>query len=262
MISTFINWYALFVFFVVAVWSSYKLFDCFYSYNSYKKWFMPANDSSARHLSKIGTLKLFFISPKKNFHRLSRPIWSIGSMLYHVGLVSLFFGYFLSAGIVIFKIVTKDSIPLADVTFHQSQSYEPSNILAFIFGNAEPFAAPYLFGQYSDLFVTTSLVQIMIASFGNGLLLFSLLSSRVQPGKPKLPRSKFIQRLLVRVLIGMIIWAEISSRIFHSPMVLYGHIILGLSLILLIPLFYLNHIIFMPFAVVSSVRKLRFGIVV
>lgn len=256
--NSFINIFAIAVCAVSMFWVCYKLMDCVLSWMNSPDWM-----SRVKALDKpspqplLKTLGVFFNRPYKEFHRNTRLLWSMGYMLYHFGVVFVLLGYIASALLLASKLLYPDQIPVICLDCSPVSSLEPVNMLSIIFGNAEPQSAQFLFGSYAGLFIRLSWFEVLIAAVGNALLMGDLLfSSRQNHKKPKL-----YQRIIIRSLIGLIIWSEIAGRLLHMPEIVQFHIIWGLILMLVLPVFYVNHIVLFPFTMLTNLRRLRHGAV-
>lgn len=256
--NSFINIFAIAVCAVSMFWVCYKIMDCVLSCMNSPDWMsrVTAIDKPA-HQPLLKTVGVFFHRPYKEFHRKTRSLWSIGYMLYHFGVVFVLLGYIISAFLLASKLLNPDLIPVVCLDCSPVSSLEPVNMLSVIFGNAEPQSAQFLFGNYARLFITLSWFEVIIAALGNLLLIGNVLF----PLWKRQVKQKFYQRIVIRSLIGLIIWSEIAGRLFHMPEILQIHIILGLILLLVLPVFYVNHIVLFPFTMLTNLRRLRHGAV-
>ncbi len=215
-------------------------------------------------------LRQFFSRPMLNFHRKTNRFWAFGYFLYHIAIVTMACGYMLSTIILITKHVQNIPFPVLFESSNCSQ-FCPTNIAGLIFGNGEIMISEFLFGKYASLFRTITWIDISIACTGNLLLMITLILKKMgyYSGKVDLASKNFklkgkrnIEQAIVRSIIFCIIWSEILSRLhFMDNYLLVLHIALGLCLILLLPFFYLKHIIFLPFIISSNAEKRQLCII-
>ena len=204
------------------------------------------------------------VSPVTHFHRNANRTWSRGYMLYHIAIITEVTGYTLSFLILFVRIAIGQSVP--DVALHaeKSANYDPSNLLAIVFGNAEAPATQFLFGGFAPYFVAITWVAVGFAVVGNLYLLYTLLRRRnaaVLGDIDKASKGVRIKgrltwdRLTVRLLIFMIIWTELLARLDVVPGIVFVHAALGLALFTLFPFTYLFHMVYNFVALYCSARR-------
>jgi hypothetical protein len=204
------------------------------------------------------------VNPWFFFHSRANRVWSHGYVAYHFGIVSIIVGYALSAGLLAWK--GQHHVPIPDLAWGapSAQSTSPANLLALVFGNAEPIPLHFLFGRFATLFRDFSWLELAAAVYGNGCLLFSLLKWRqgslngdVDPATRGIrwPGIGSKQHGLVRGIIFTIILTEILGRMHITENIRYWHAGLGLTLLVLIPFTYLNHILIAPIALWNAARR-------
>lgn len=204
------------------------------------------------------------INPINHFYRRANPGWGRGYIFYHMAIITEVIGYSISAVIVAVAMLMGRHVP--DVALHTGQSfnYEPANLLALVFGNAEPLQASFLFGSLGPLFTGFTWVVVLLAVVGNFNLLRTLLSRRnaavvrdIDPAARGLRIKGRISwdRLVVRLLIFCIIWTELLTRLEVIPGMVYVHAALGLVLFTLFPFTYLFHMVYSIIAVAFATRR-------
>ena len=195
------------------------------------------------------------LGPGKHFHHKANLVWTIGYTFYHIAIFTLFTSYAISTVILLRKITL--GIPIPD--FQQPASIATnlsiSNILAYIFGNAEPFPSHFLFGKFAPFFHLTAWIDLPFALIGNGCLLYTVLRKRIGAIRFDIDeamqntRIKGMfsgQHLMVRIIILSIILSEFIGRLGWIPTIAFYHSILALSLIAILPFTYLVHIPLAP----------------
>lgn len=210
------------------------------------------------------SLREVVLGPLTHFHRKSNKLWGTGVMLYHVAIITEVMGYSLSAVIVGISLLGGRALP--DVARHleHSANTSPSNILALIFGNAEPLQAHFLFGDLAPVFVGVTWIAVLFAVAGNLSLMITLLLRRSgavvadideAAGGIRLQGRRPWDRMLVRGLIFCIIWTELLARLELVHGIVFVHAALGLALFTLFPFTYLFHMVYGLFAVAVATRR-------
>lgn len=191
--------------------------------------------------------------PVRHYARKANPVWTLGYIFYHIGIITITAGYFVSVAILAVRILLGQPVP--DVATHEaaSHNYSLTNLVAIVFGNAEPLQAGYLFGPLAEAFVKFTWVIVGSAFFGNAMLLLTHLRGRggavtadmdaATRGVRTGPRHD-AGHLLITLLVFAIIWTEILARLEAFPGIVYLHSLLGLTLFLIFPFTYLYHMFF------------------
>jgi hypothetical protein len=186
---------------------------------------------------------------------MSSRAWTCGYLFYHLAIILVVAGYTASAAIILHNIASGIPIPDFHPQLPEVAAHSTANILAFIFGNAEPYASKYLFGSFSPWFQHIAWFDFPLAIVGNACLLHTVLRRRVGAVRNDLDsavrgirlRGEFSgQHLLIRVIILSIILLEFMGRLSIGPVVAYYHAFLGLTLIAIFPYTYLVHIPLAP----------------
>lgn len=227
----------------------------------YYKWPVYA-DSSVRLIGAPRKKSFGFIAkkilynPASHFHYKSSRLWTFGYITYHSAIL-LVVGSYLFSVIVIFQ-NKFHGLPLPDFLKHvtSGSGYSISNVAVFIFGNAEPFASRFLYGDYSWIFNAIAWIDLPLALTGNLSLLYVVISRRSGATCHDLDhaacdlRIKGVfsgQRLVIRIIILSIIITEFLGRFESISYIAYFHAFLGFSLIAVFPFTYLVHVPFIPF---------------
>jgi hypothetical protein len=226
----------------------------------------PEPESTSQSVGDATTLAHSLWAPWRLFCARANPCWTVGCIAYHLAIVTVILGYALSFGILAMRVC--QGRPLPDVLSGQPTpgAYHPANIAALIFGNADPAAGRFLFGHGQHLFVLATHVEVMFAVIGNVCLLTSLLRRRMGAVLRDLDavthglrlRGQFsVEHLVVRGLIFLIIQAELVARLRLWPQVVYGHVFLAMTLLILLPFSYVAHVVYSPVALVLGYRRRR-----
>ncbi|MFN3603204.1 MAG: hypothetical protein ACK4UJ_00685 [Leptonema sp. (in: bacteria)] len=212
------------------------------------------------------SIKLFFAFPTSRFALKGNPIFALGAVLYHIGIITVSTGYGISLLILLYHILNGNPIPDVSTGAEQSMNYSLSNIFAIIFGNGEWLQARFLFGNFSNIFVYGTWVIVISAFVGNSLLLivhiFGLSGAITRDIDPALKnvrmkgRFKF-SHFAVTFLVYAIIWTEILARLDIVHGMVYIHSILGATMIMIFPYSYLFHMFYAPVAVYYGARRWR-----
>jgi nitrate reductase gamma subunit len=208
----------------------------------------------------------FFATPTKRASK-GNPIFALGAVMYHIGIITVSTGYAISLLILLYHIMNGNPIPDISNGSPQSYNYSLSNIFAIIFGNGEWLQAKFLFGSFAEFFVYFTWIIVISAFIGNSLLMivhiFGLSGAIIKDIDPaatgvrRKGRFKF-SHLLFTTLVYAIIWTEILARleIFHG--MVYIHSILGATMIMIFPYSYLFHMFYAPVAVYYGARRWRY----
>ncbi|SEM14539.1 hypothetical protein SAMN04489760_10562 [Syntrophus gentianae] len=215
----------------------------------------------------FGTIaKRLLLGPALHFHYKANRIWTLGCTLYHLAILLTVTGYVVATGILLSKIAGGVAIPDFHRPMPGGNSLAISNLLAFIFGNAEKFPSQFLFGSWAAFFQAIAWFDLPLAVMGNGCLLYTVLRRQVGSIRHRLDdamiekqlRGQFSgQRLFVRLMIFSIILAEFIGRMGWMPNIAYYHAVLALSLIAALPFTYLVHIPLSPLAAWLAIWRRR-----
>ncbi len=217
-------------------------------------------------LSWAQALRKVFVFPTERFSMRANPVFALGAVLYHVGIISIAAGYGLSLVLLAVKLAAGDAIPDVLTGAEASRNLSASNLFAIVFGNAEPLQAGFLFGWGADAFREITWLAVASALVGNTLLLVTHLRGRggaivkdLDPAARNLRvRGKYAaSHLLVTALVYAIIWTEILARLQVTPGIVYLHATLGATMILVLPYTYLFHMIYGPIGVLYAARRWR-----
>jgi nitrate reductase gamma subunit len=215
-------------------------------------------------------LVAFLANPWRSYHAPHNPLWVQGAVCYHAGILLIVAGYVLSLAVLGARLYLHQAVPDLALGVPTPSSHLPVNLLALVFGNAEKIPSRFLFGSWAPAFVAVSWVELACAVYGNAFLLASLF--RRGQGAVAAPRDPILGNLripgrfsrehaLVRSVIFLIILFELLSRLEWTPFFVYGHTVLGLVFLCLLPNTYLRHIFYMPLALRLAVRKRRAAVV-
>lgn len=213
------------------------------------------------------SIKIFFSFPTFRFAMTGNPIFALGAVLYHIGIITVSTGYGISLIILLYHILNGNPIPDVSTGTEQSLNYSLSNIFAIIFGNGEWLQAKFLFGNFAEIFVYGTWIIVISAFIGNSLLLivhiFGLSGAIIRDIDPAAKnvrvkgRFKF-SHFLVTFLVYAIIWTEILARLEIIHGMVYIHSILGATMIMIFPYTYLFHMFYAPVAVYYGARRWRY----
>jgi nitrate reductase gamma subunit len=212
------------------------------------------------HYSWGETYRRVLLKPVRDHNIKTRGIWTVGFILYHVAIITLVAGYSLSALILAVRIFSGEPVPDIRTGLPTGASFSPANILAIIFGNAEPVQAKFLFGRFADLFVTATWVDVCFALAGNGLLWVSVvktsLRQKMSPAEERAPAVwPDVNKYIIRTMISMIILSEVLGRLDLVPGMVYLHSALGVTLLALFCFTYLAHILYTPLLFLCAVVR-------
>ncbi len=217
-------------------------------------------------LTWVQAVRKVFVFPTERFSMRANPVFALGAVLYHVGIVSIAAGYGLSLVLLVARVFAGDPVPDVLTGAEASQNLSPSNLFAIVFGNAEPLQASFLFGWGAEAFREITWVVVACALVGNTLLLLTHLRGRggailkdLDPAARDLRiRGKYAaSHLVVTALVYAIIWTEILARLQVAPGIVYLHATLGATMILVLPYTYLFHMIYGPIGVLYAARRWR-----
>ena len=224
----------------------------------------PGFPINYRRVSLLNGAKEVVAGPITHFHRKANRTWSRGYMLYHIAIITEVTGYTLSALILFGRMAFGQPVPDVAAQTAASANYDPSNLLAIVFGNGEHLQASFLFGGFAPWFVAITWVAVGFAVVGNLHLLYTLLRRRnaavvgdidkASEGIRIMGRLTW-DRLVVRLLIFTIIWTELLARLDAVPGIVFVHAALGLVLFTLFPFTYLFHMVYNVIALYYSSRR-------
>ncbi|MCS7205331.1 MAG: hypothetical protein NZ853_06505 [Leptospiraceae bacterium] len=265
----FLDSYALIALLISGMGLLYKLYLHFHKAFTNPSVIRPYRNNIADKIEPRGIIEsviLFFKSPTTRASR-GNPIFAIGAILYHIGIITVTTGYGISLVILLYHIFNGNPIP--DVSTHAAESYNYSlsNIFAIIFGNGEWLQAKFLFGPFAEFFVYFTWIIVISAFVGNTLLMvvhiFGLsgaITKDIDPaarGVRRKGRFKF-SHLALTALVYAIIWTEILARLEIVHGIVYIHSILGATMIMIFPYTYLFHMFSAPIAVFYGARRWRY----
>ncbi len=182
--------------------------------------------------SYIESIIKFFSSPTKRAYK-GNPIFAMGAVLYHIGIITVSTGYAISLIILLYHILNGNPIPDISTGSEHSYNYSLSNIFAIIFGNGEWIQAKFLFGKFASIFIYFTWIIVISAFIGNSLLMivhifgFSGAVTKdidlAAKGVRRKGRFKF-SHLLFTSLVYAIIWTEILARLelFHGMVYIHA----------------------------------------
>lgn len=204
-------------------------------------------------LSFFAALRRVVVFPTRRFSLKSNPVFALGAVFYHVGIVTISAGYALSVAILAGHLFAGDPIPDVSTGAAASGNHAISNLFAIVFGNGEALQSQFLFGPLARPFVILTWIVVVSALVGNTLLLLTHLRGRsgailgdVDPAAKGLRvRGMFKpSHLAVTLMVYAIIWTELLARLDVIHGMVYLHAILGATLILVFPYTYLFHMLY------------------
>lgn len=222
--------------------------------------------SGAAPLGLLQSLRLVLLSPITRFAGRANRTWARGYLFYHLAIITKGIGYSLAGLIVLWHVLQHNPVP--DVAAHSAASYNYSaaNLLALVFGNGESLQSTFLFGELAQLFVTVTWVAVLFAVAGNLHLLYTAVRRRngavlagIDPAAADVRTRGWLlwDRVAVRLLIFCIIWTELLARLHVVDGIVFGHALLGLLLLTILPFTYLFHMVYNFLAVFYAVRRWR-----
>lgn len=211
-------------------------------------------------------LKRAVFYPILRFPRRSNKLWTLGFTLYHVGIIMTTAGYLVSMIILAVHLLLGHPIP--DVARGLAESHNTSvpNLVAIIFGNAEPLVARFLFGPLAGAFVAITWVDVLSAFTGNLLMLVvrarRLSGAITAPLDPytesvRRPGRRRFGQVAVTLVITGIIWTEILARLQLVEHIVLVHSVFGLTLLLVLPFSYLWHMFYIWVAMFYMAARWR-----
>lgn len=223
----------------------------------------PAPDAP-RPLGFLEAASRVLAFPTRRFSLHANPVFVLGAVFYHLGIITISAGYAVSVALLGHHLLRGDPVPDLATGVAQSSNHAPSNLLAIIFGNAEPLPSAFLFGSLAPAFVLVTWVVVGSALLGNTLLLYTHLRGRggailrdIDPAAKGL-RVKGMYKashLAVTAGVYVIIWTEILARLEVFQGMVYLHAILGTTLILVFPYTYLFHMFYSAVGIYYSARR-------
>jgi hypothetical protein len=226
----------------------------------------PENAMAGKAPGPTGTLAKSVAQPWRAFCARANPCWSAGCIAYHLAIAIVVCGYTLSLACLVVRLGQGRPFPHALLGQPTLGAYHPSNIAALVFGNSEPAASRFLFGRGHHFFVLATHAEVLLALFGNACLLVSLFRRRmgavlhdldtITSGLRRSGRFS-VEHLVVRGLIFLIIQAELVARLHLWPQVVYLHVVLAMTFLVLLPFSYLTHVVYTPVALALGYRRRR-----
>lgn len=205
--------------------------------------------------------------PIQNFARKANRLWTIGYICYHIGIITIMTGYGVSMLILAERVMQGGAVPDVATGLTATHSYSFTNLMAIVFGNAEPLQSAYLFGPYAGAFTAITWVAVIAALIGNSMLLLNHLLKRsgaVTKGMDKATehiRTKGFHNktnLLITLLVFAIVWSEVLARLHVAEGIVYVHSLLGLTLLAAFPFTVLNHILYVWAGLYYAAKTLRY----
>jgi hypothetical protein len=211
------------------------------------------------------------VRPWATFHRRTDRLWAVGYALYHVAIVLVVLGYATALGIIALRFHQNHPLPSFLDPSPRATRLSISNLMLWVFGNADTTASRVLFGQSAPVFRAVAWLELPLALAGNTCLLVVATRARVgairrgidSVSEPLRYQGRFSgQRLLVRLLILSIIALEFAGRFDSFRQAAVYHTVVAFTLIALIPVTYLTHIPLAPLALWQAVSRRRLNRVV
>lgn len=226
----------------------------------------PETKPVSRFVGNTVTLARFLGRPWQSFCARANPWWTVGCIAYHLAISTVVLGYALSLGLLAVRLCQGRALP--DLLSGQPvpSAHGPAHIAALIFGNSEPTVGRFLLGRGYRLFLLATHAEVVFALTGNVCLVYSLLRGRMGAILHDLdavtlglrrPGRFSIEHLIVRGLIFLIVQAELIARLQVWPQVVYWHVALAMTFLMLLPFSYLAHVFYSPVALVLGYRRRR-----
>jgi len=225
-----------------------------------------AIDSPSSIISLGSAYKRVITGPVKNFSRKANKIWTFGYISYHIGIITVLAGYGISLLVLAIRLMKGGPVPDVAAGLAASYNYTLPNLLAIIFGNAEPLQSVYLFGSYAGIFTSLTWVAVIAAVMGNFTLLMNHLTGRagsIKSGMCKATehiRTKGFHNssnLLITFLVFSIVWSEVFARLHLVEGMVFVHTLLGLTLLAVFPFTVLSHIMYVWVGIYYAAKTLR-----
>lgn len=219
---------------------------------------------AAPPLGAFAALKAVLVDPVTRFYVKGNAMWARGYTLYHIAIVTIVAAYASATLIVFGHILLGQPIPDMAAQLSESHNYQPANVLAIVFGNAEAPAATFLYGSFASALVAISWAFLVLAAAGNTQLLLTILMRRNGAVVSDLDTAArnfrtrghlTWDRLAVTLLVFAIIWTELLSRLNVVPGILDVHSLFGLLMFALFPFTYLFHMAYNVLAVAYAARR-------
>lgn len=210
-------------------------------------------------------LKVLWV-PLRAFHQRSSRLWTTGYAAYHIAIVLVCIGYAVSSVLILVRWSMGQAIPDFFSGLPSARSTSTANLLALVFGNAEPLASRFLFGAAAPVFRALCLVELPCALVGNACLLWSAFTRRGGALRHdiddaargvRLPGRFSVQRMAIRLTILALILMEVAGRTGRVPTIAYYHALLGMGLVAVLPYTYLAHVPWSVLAVLLATRRRR-----
>ena len=226
---------------------------------------LPKPENTSRS-APMATLVEAVGRPWVAFCARANPCWTVGSLAYHLAIIVVVSGYALSLACLAVRLWQGQPFPGVLSGQATIEAYHPANVAALVFGNSEPAASRFLFGRGHRLFVLATHAEVFFALLGNLCLLVSLCRRRmgailhdldpVASGLRRPGRFSF-EHMMVRGLIFLIIQAELMARLGLWPQLVYVHVFLAMTFLLVLPFTYLVHVLYAPVALALGYRRCR-----
>jgi hypothetical protein len=215
-------------------------------------------------LSFFAAARRVIMFPTTRFSFRANPVFVMGAVLYHIGIITISAGYGVSVALLGYHLLAGHPIPDISAGVSQADNHSISNLLAIIFGNGEPLPSAFLFGPLATLFTNVTWAVVVSALAGNTLLLYTHVRGRggaivrdLDPAAKGLRVKGMYKTSHLAVTAGVyaIIWTEILARLEVFPGMVYLHAILGTTLILIFPYTYLFHMLYGFVGIYYSARR-------
>ncbi|NTW05863.1 MAG: hypothetical protein HGA27_07085, partial [Peptococcaceae bacterium] len=226
-----------------------------------------ALDDVSSSQSMGAAYKKVITGPVRKFSSKANRMWSFGYISYHLGIITILAGYSVSIFILAVRILQGSTVPDVAANMAVSANYSVANLLAVVFGNAEPLQAVYLFGSYANAFISFSWIAVVAALVGNSMLLINHLLrrsgavTRAMDQASRNIRTKGFHNntnLFIALLVSFIVWSEVLARLHLGEWIVFVHSLLGLTLLAVFPFTVLNHMIYAWLGVFYAARMLNY----
>lgn len=212
--------------------------------------------------SPLGALWRVLSMPVKRSTAGNR-LWTAGYVLYHAGIITIVAGYTLAGLLLAVNLLQGNPVPNMETGATGTQNYSLVNLLAIIFGSAKSPVTEFLFGSAGPLVVGITWVAVGAALLGNIGLLISALKNKGavtddidDATEGFRPSGRFqMEHLLVTGLVFGIVVTELLTRLQVVPQMLYYHLFLAMTIVLITPFTFLRHIVFFPITLYYAAKR-------
>lgn len=220
----------------------------------------PQRESPLRALGRVLYKPMTFSSG-------ANASWTAGYALYHVGIITIFAGYTLAAVLLGANLLLGNQIPnMATGEFTQQLSLV--NLLAIVFGNAESPAREFLFGPTAPVFLAVTWAAVVSAFLGNVALVGNAFRNKGaivgdvhEAARGFRTSGRFsLEHVLITGLVFGIVITELLARLASTvPAIphnmLYYHLLLAMTIVVLTPFTFLKHIVFFPITLYYATKR-------